>query len=60
MSEKTATHNTNTKQTSPPWWWSRLSLQRHGFDEFTPPEGWAALHIYFSRPLTKDFVRFNK
>ncbi len=53
-------NNTNTKWTSPPWWWSRLPLQRRGFDDSMPPEGRAALHIYCPRPLSKDLNRFIK
>jgi hypothetical protein len=57
----TATHNHNTTQrTSPPWWWSRLPLQRHGINESMPPKGQAALRISFPRPLSEDFVWFNK
>jgi hypothetical protein len=39
------TKSTNNRQTPPPWW-SRLPLQRHGFDEPMPPEGWAALCMF--------------
>jgi hypothetical protein len=38
--QETATHNTNTEQTLPPWRWSHLPLQRRGFDESMPAEGW--------------------
>ena len=57
---KSIHNNTNTQQTSPPWWWSRLPLQRCIFDDFMPPKGRAALHIYCPRPLSKDLNRFIK
>jgi len=50
---------TNNRQTPPPWW-SRLPLQRHGFDETMPPEGWAALHMFVSMSPSKRFNRFPK
>ncbi len=53
-------NNTNNQQTPPPWWWSCSPLQRRGFDDTTPPEGRAALRMFFSRPLSKDFVWFIK
>ncbi len=46
--------------TPPPWWWSRSPLQRHGFDESTPPEGRAALRIHFPRLLLRGLDKFNK
>jgi hypothetical protein len=56
-----STHNsTNNQQTPPPWWWSHLPLQRHGFNESTPPEGQAALRIHFLRRLLKGLVKFIK
>ena len=33
---------------------------RLGFDESTPPDGWAAWHIYCPRPLLKGLVKFNR
>ncbi len=35
-------------------------LQRRGFDEPMPPEGWAALRMFVPRPRSKRFNRFNK
>jgi hypothetical protein len=49
-----------TWQTTSPWCWSRSPLQRRGFDEPMPPEGWAALHMFVPRPPLKRFNRFNK
>jgi hypothetical protein len=60
LSSKSIHNNTNTQRTSPPWWWSRLPLQGHGFDNSMPPEGQAALHIYCPRLLLKDLNRFIK
>ncbi len=57
---KSIHNNTNNQQTPPPWWWSCLPLQQHGFDESTTSEWWAALRIYFPRPLLKGLVQFNK
>ncbi len=56
--EETIPHNTNTQLTSPPWWWSCLPLQQHGFNESTLLEGRAALRIYCPRLPTKHFVVF--
>ncbi len=54
-------HNiSNTQRTSPPWWWSRLPLQWCGFDDYMPPKGQAALHIYFPSLISKDLNRFIK
>ena len=52
--------STNNRQTPPPWW-SRSPLQRHGFDEPKPPEGWAALRM-FVPPMSpsKRLNRFHK
>ena len=50
---------TNNRQTPPPWW-SRSPLQRHGFDEPMPPEGWAALRMFVSMPPSKRLSRFHK
>ncbi len=47
-------------QTTSPWCWSRLPLQRHGFDKPMPPEGWAALRIFIPRPPSTRFIIFNK
>jgi hypothetical protein len=44
---ETAQKAQTTFQTPSPWWQSRPSLQWHGFDESTPPEGWASLHFFF-------------
>ncbi len=41
-------------------WWSYLPLQRRGFDESMPLEGWAAFRIFFPMPLSKWFNKFNK
>jgi hypothetical protein len=54
------TKSTNKRLTPPPWWWSRSPLQRRGFDEPTPPEGWAALRMLVPMPPSKRFNRFNK
>jgi hypothetical protein len=53
-------NNTSNKQTPPPWWWSRPPLQRHGFDDTTPPEGRAALRMFLPWLVSKDFVWFVK
>jgi hypothetical protein len=54
-------HNsTNNQQTLPPWWWSRLPLQRRGFNEYTPPKGQVALRIHFPRPLLEGLVKIIK
>jgi hypothetical protein len=37
-----------------------LPLQRRGFDDSMPPEGWAALRIYCPKLLLKDLNRFIK
>jgi hypothetical protein len=37
-----------------------LPLQQCGFDESTPSEWRAALHIHFLRPLSNGLVKFNK
>jgi len=50
---------TNNRQTPPPWW-SRSPLQRHGFDEPMPPEGWAALCMFVSMLPSKRLSRFHK
>jgi len=50
---------TNNRQTPPPWW-SCSPLQRHGFDEPMPPEGWAALRMFVSMSPSKRFNRFHK
>ena len=39
---------------------ARLPLQRCGFDEPMPLEGWTALHMFLLRPPLKQFDRFNK
>jgi hypothetical protein len=57
---KSIHNNTNNQQAPSPWWWSCLPLQQCGFNESTPPKGQAALHIYFPRPLSKDFFWFIK
>ena len=57
---ETAQKAQTTWQTTSPWCWSRLPLQRHGFDEPMPPEGWAALRMFVPRPLLQWFHRFNK
>jgi hypothetical protein len=54
LSSESIHNNTNTQRTSPPWWRSCLPLQRCGFDDSMPPKGWAALHIYCPRLLSKD------
>ncbi len=45
-------NNTNNQQTPPPWWWSRSPLERHGFNESTLFEWWAALLMFVPRPLS--------
>jgi len=50
------TKSTN-RQTPSSWLWSRSPLQRHGFDEPTPPEGWAALHMLV--PMPPSIRRMN-
>ncbi len=35
-------------------------LQRHGFDEPMPPEGWAALRMFVPMPPPKQINRFHK
>ncbi len=57
---KSICNNKNNQQTPPPWWWSRSPLQRHGFNESTLSEWWAALLMFVSRPLLKGFGRINK
>jgi hypothetical protein len=57
---KSIHNNTSNQQTPPPQWWSRSPLLRCGFDDTTPPEGWAALRMFVLRPLLKDFVWFIK
>jgi hypothetical protein len=37
-----------------------LALQRCGFVEPTPPEGWAALRMLIPMPPSKRFNKFNK
>jgi hypothetical protein len=37
-----------------------LTLQWCGFDETTPPEGWASLRMLVGMPLSKRFNRFDK
>ena len=59
-SDETAQKSTNNRQTPSPWWWSCLPLQRCGFDESIPPEGWAALRMFVPMPPSKRFNRFNK
>ena len=54
------TKSTNNRQTPSPWWWSRSPLQRRGFDEPMPPEGWAALRMLVPMPPSKRFNRSNK
>ncbi len=54
------TKSTNNRQTPSPWWWSRSPLQWRGFDEPTPPEGWAALRMLVPMPPSKRFNRSNK
>jgi hypothetical protein len=39
---------------------SRSPLQRCGFDEFMPLEGWAVFRMIFPTPSSKRFNRFNK
>jgi hypothetical protein len=51
---------TNNRQTPSPWWWSRSPLQRRGFDESMPPEGWAALCMLDPMPPSKRFNIFIK
>ena len=57
---ETAQKAQTTWQTTSPWCWSCSPLQRHGFDEPMPPEGWEALHMFVPRPPSKQFTRFNK
>jgi len=49
-----------TYQTPSPWRWSHSPLQRRGFDEPMPPEGWAALHMFVPMPPLKQLKRFHK
>ena len=51
---------TNNRQTPSPWWWSHSPLQRCGFDESMPPEGWAALCMFVPMPPSKRFNKFIK
>jgi hypothetical protein len=39
---------------------TRSPLQRRGFDEPMPPEGWAALRMFVPTPPLKRYYRFNK
>jgi len=57
---KTAQKAQATWQTTPSWCWSCSPLQRRGFDEPMPPEGWAVLRMFVSRPHSKRFNRLNK
>ena len=52
-------HESETAQKAQTWG-SRSPLQRRGFNEPMPPEGWAALHMFVLMPLLKRFNRFNK
>ena len=47
-------------QTPSPWWWSCSPLQRRGFDEPMPPEGWAALRMCVPMPPLKQCNKFIK
>jgi len=59
--ESETTHKAQiTYQTPSQWCWSRLPLQRRGFDEPMPPEGWAALRMFILMPPSKGFNRFIK
>jgi hypothetical protein len=60
MSQKLKQKAQITYQTPSPWWWSCSPLQRHGFDESMPPEGWAALRMFLPIPPSKRFKRFQK
>ena len=58
--DETAQKEQTTWQTTSPWCWSRSPLQRRGFDEPMPPEGWAALRMFVPMPPSKQLTRFNK
>ncbi len=45
----------NNQQTSPPWWWSHLPLQRRGFNDTTPHEGWGSLAHVLSKAAVEGF-----
>ncbi len=57
---ETAQKAQTTWQTTSPWCWSRSPLQRRGFDEPMPLEGWAALCMFVPRPPSKWLYRFNE